>query len=175
MLFGWSAYLYASYPDTRQIDLTVISEKHDGRCTVRWQDPYHDGGRRRESAYRCDPDRDAVLKAPNYDPDTGYGWDTGFMFTEGRHRGDLEPSLEEAEPYALSDALVLIGLALIAVGLIGGTSAPRYAWPAYAPRPWHEHGSCTRPPTRRRGTTRRLATPCAWRGARCAASRSTRS
>ncbi|MFC9677371.1 hypothetical protein [Streptomyces sp. NPDC056949] len=43
------------------------------------------------------------------------------MFSEGRHRGDLEPSLEEAEPYALSDALVLIGLALIAVGLIGGT------------------------------------------------------
>ncbi|MFD5125138.1 hypothetical protein [Streptomyces sp. NPDC058385] len=120
LLFGWSAYLYASYPDTRQIDLTVISEKHDGRCTVRWQDPYHDGGRRRESAYQCDPDRDAVLKAPNYDPDTGYGWDTGFMFTEGPHRGDLEPSLEEAEPYALSDALVLIGLALIAVGLIGG-------------------------------------------------------
>lgn len=127
LLFGWSAYLYASYPETRQIDLTVISEKPDGRCTVRWKDPYTDGGRWRATAYRCDPDRDALLKAPNYDEDTGYGWDSGFMFTEGRHKGDLEPSLEEKEPYGLSDALVLIGLALTAVGLIGGTPTPRYA------------------------------------------------
>ncbi|WP_329452557.1 hypothetical protein OG894_37985 [Streptomyces sp. NBC_01724] len=122
LLFGWSAYLYASYPETRQIDLTVISEKPDGRCTVRWKDPYTDGGRWRATAYRCDPDRDALLKAPNYDEDTGYGWDSGFMFTEGRHKGDLEPSLEEKEPYGLSDALVLIGLALTAVGLIGGNA-----------------------------------------------------
>ncbi|MER7813326.1 hypothetical protein [Streptomyces sp900116325] len=120
LLFGWSAYLYASYPETRQIDLTVISEKPDGRCTVRWNDPYSDGGRWRETAYQCDPDRDALLKQPNYDEDTGYGWASGFMFTDGQHKGDLEPSLEEKEPYGLSDALVLIGLALIAVGLIGG-------------------------------------------------------
>ncbi|MFB6781819.1 hypothetical protein ACFCX0_31620 [Streptomyces sp. NPDC056352] len=120
LLFGWSAYLYASYPDTRQIDLTVISEKPDGRCTVRWNDPYSDGGRWRETTYQCDPDRGALLKPPNYDEDTGYGWDSGFMFTEGQHKGDLEPSLEDKEPYGLSDALVLIGLALIAVGLIGG-------------------------------------------------------
>jgi hypothetical protein len=42
------------------------------------------------------------------------------MFTEGRHKGELEPSAEEAEPYGLSDALMLIGLALIAAGLVGG-------------------------------------------------------
>lgn len=110
--------------------------------------PVQRRGRWRETAYQCDPDRDALLKPPNYDEDTGYGWDSGFMFTEGQHKGDLEPSLEEKEPYGLSDALVLIGLALITVGLIGGTSAPRYAWPAYAPRPWQWHGSCTRSPTR---------------------------
>ncbi|WP_406154284.1 hypothetical protein OG217_20645 [Streptomyces sp. NBC_01023] len=122
LVFGWSAYLYSTASSAiQQVDLTVISEKHDGQCTVRWKDPYHGGGRLRESAYHCDPDRDAILKAPGYDPDTGYGWDTGFIFTEGPHKGDLEPSqLDRTDPYALSDALVLIGLALIAVGLVGG-------------------------------------------------------
>jgi hypothetical protein len=61
-----------------------------------------------------------ALKPPNYNADTGYGWDSGFMFTEGRRKGELEPSAEEAEPYGLSDALMLTGLALIAVGLVGG-------------------------------------------------------
>ncbi|MFG3369639.1 hypothetical protein ACGF0K_32360 [Streptomyces sp. NPDC048156] len=120
VLFGWSAYLYESYPDTEQISLTVISEKPDGRCTVRWQDPYHDGGRRRETAYQCDPDRSALLKPTHSILGTDNGWESGFMFTEGRHKGDLEPSLDETDPYGLSDALVLIGLALIATGLIGG-------------------------------------------------------
>ncbi|MEV0092270.1 hypothetical protein [Streptomyces sp. NPDC050738] len=123
VVFGCSAYLYASYPDTRQTDLTVISEQHDGRCTVRWNDPYHDGGRQREGAYHCDPDRDALLKAPGYDPDTAYGWDTAFMYTEGPHKGDLEPSdLDEENRFALSDELVLLGVALIAIGLIGGNT-----------------------------------------------------
>ncbi|MFB7999800.1 hypothetical protein ACFC4G_44325 [Streptomyces sp. NPDC056002] len=120
VLFGWSAYLYAAYPDTQQISLTVISEKPDGRCTVRWKDPYHDGGRRRETAYQCDPDRSALLKPTHSILGTDHGWESGFMFTEGRHKGDLEPSLDETDPYGLSDALALIGLALIATGLIGG-------------------------------------------------------
>ncbi|MFB7715734.1 hypothetical protein [Streptomyces sp. NPDC056105] len=123
LLFGWSAYLYASYPETpetQQISLTVISEKPDGRCTVRWNDPYHDGGRQRETAYQCDPHRSALLKPTHSILGTDNGWESGFMFTEGQHKGDLEPSLDEADPYALSDALVLIGLALIATGLIGG-------------------------------------------------------
>ncbi|MFE6899889.1 hypothetical protein ACFVFJ_23825 [Streptomyces sp. NPDC057717] len=120
LLFGWSAYLYASYPETQQIDLTVIKEKADGRCTVRWEDPYHDGGRRREAAYQCDPDRGALLKPSHSILGTENGWETGFMFTEGQHKGDLEPSLDDRDPYALSDGLVLIGLALIAVGLVGG-------------------------------------------------------
>ncbi|MFF2508256.1 hypothetical protein ACFVTY_33560 [Streptomyces sp. NPDC058067] len=120
LLFGWSAYLYASYPETRQIDLTVISEKPDGRCTVRWKDPYSDGGRRREAAYLCDPGRDAVLKPSHSILGTENGWETGFMFTEGPHRGDLEPSLDEKDPYGLSETLVLFGLALLGVSLVGG-------------------------------------------------------
>ncbi|RVU28151.1 hypothetical protein EOT10_07830 [Streptomyces antnestii] len=120
LLFGWSAYLYASYPETRQIDLTVISEKPDGRCTVRWKDPYSDGGRRREATYLCDPGRGAVLKPSHSILGMENGWETGFMFTEGPHRGDLEPSLDEKDPYGLSDTLVLFGLALIGIGLVGG-------------------------------------------------------
>ncbi|MET9363550.1 hypothetical protein ABZX93_21925 [Streptomyces sp. NPDC006632] len=120
VLFGWSAYTYVTYPETRQIDLTVISEKPDGRCTVRWQDPYHDGGRSREAAYRCDPGRGEPLKPSSSASGTRNGWETGFMFTEGRHKGDLEPSPDDENPYALSDALMLSGLALIAVGLFGG-------------------------------------------------------
>lgn len=134
VLFGWSAYLYASYPATRQVDLTVISEKPDGRCTVRWKDPYQDGGHRRESAYRCDPDRGDVLKPSHSILGTENGWETGFMFTEGPHRGDLEPSLDESEPYALSDTLALAGLALIAVGLVGGNTRAATALTRARPR-----------------------------------------
>ncbi|MFJ9174886.1 hypothetical protein [Streptomyces sp. NPDC102360] len=134
VLFGWAAYLYASYPATRQIDLTVISEKPDGRCTVRWKDPYQDGDRRRESAYRCDPGRGDLLKPSHSILGAENGWETGFMFTEGRHRGDLEPSLDDSEPYALSDALVLAGLALIAVGLVGGNTRAATALTRARPR-----------------------------------------
>ncbi|NEB75358.1 hypothetical protein G3I40_08970 [Streptomyces sp. SID14478] len=120
LCIGWSAYLYATYPDTRQIDLTVISEKPDGRCTVRWKDPYRDKDRWRESAYLCSASRDASLKPSAYILGTAEGWDSGFMYTEGPHKGGLEPSLDEKNPYALSDTLVLIGLALTGTGLVGG-------------------------------------------------------
>ncbi|WP_394436600.1 hypothetical protein [Streptomyces sp. SGAir0957] len=118
VLFGWSAYLYWSYPDVKAVDLAVISEKDDGRCTVRWTDPYHDGGRRMEGAYRCDPDRDPSFKRTVYILGQADGYDTGFMYTEGPRKGHLEPA--DAEPYATSDVLLLFGIALIATGLVGG-------------------------------------------------------
>ncbi|MFI0238021.1 hypothetical protein [Streptomyces sp. NPDC016845] len=118
LLFGWAAYLYWSYPDVKVVDLAVISEKDDGRCTVRWTDPYHDGGRRMEGAYQCDPDRDPSFKRTVFILGQADGYDTGFMFTEGPRKGHLEPA--DADPYATSDLLLLFGVALTAVGLVGG-------------------------------------------------------
>ncbi|MCN9243613.1 hypothetical protein NGF19_22955 [Streptomyces sp. RY43-2] len=130
VLVAWSAALYAltpGYPDAQQIDLTVIDEKPDGTCTVRWTDPFDGNGRRREAAYHCDPDRSQLLKAPYYDEENGYGWETGFVIAEGPDKGELEPSSLDGDtedagdnPYALSDALGVIGLLLTAIGLVGG-------------------------------------------------------
>ncbi|MGD6740638.1 hypothetical protein ACOKM3_02210 [Streptomyces sp. BH106] len=127
VLVAWAALAHAlspGYPDTRMIELTVIDEKPDGTCTVRWDDPFTDWGTPREAAYRCDPDRDELFKAPQWDEETGYGVEDGFLYEEGPDKGELQPSdldpAEEKDPYALSDALVAIGLPLLAAGLVGG-------------------------------------------------------
>ncbi|MEU6389707.1 hypothetical protein [Streptomyces sp. NPDC046939] len=120
VLFGWAAYLYWSYPDVQRVELTVLSEKSDGRCTVRWDDPYHDGSRQMEGAYQCDASRGSSLKPTHSVLGTDAGWDTGYMYTEGPRKGHLEPADDDFEPYATSDMLVLSGVALIAVGLVGG-------------------------------------------------------
>ena len=125
MLFGCSAGLYAiqsdpEVPATRQIDLAVVDEKADGTCRVRWSDPYEK--KTREAQYHCDADRDDILKAPNYSDSRGYGWESGFMFTEGPDRGDLydfEASSEEQD-FTTSDTLLLLGVLLILIGLVGG-------------------------------------------------------
>ncbi|MFF9222174.1 hypothetical protein [Streptomyces viridosporus] len=75
VLFGASLAVYMTAPEdpeTKQIDLTVLSEKPDGSCTVSWADPY--AKVRRKGPYQCEPDRDPVLKGGAYDPDTGHGW-----------------------------------------------------------------------------------------------------
>lgn len=52
------------------------------------------------------------------DGSRGYGWETGFMLTEGPYRGDLE---DLAEPgLGPSDAFLLLGAPLVSLGLIGG-------------------------------------------------------
>ncbi|MEU5380605.1 MULTISPECIES: hypothetical protein [unclassified Streptomyces] len=125
MLFACSAGLYAiqsdpEVPATRQIDLAVVDEKADGTCRVRWNDPYEK--KTREAQYHCDAGRDDILKAPNYSDSRGYGWESGFMFTEGPDRGDLydfEASSEEQD-FTTSDTLLLPGVLLILIGLVGG-------------------------------------------------------
>ncbi|WP_445528752.1 helix-hairpin-helix domain-containing protein [Streptomyces cyslabdanicus] len=57
----WAA---PDYPELRQTELTVLDEKPDGKCRVRWTDPF--AHREREAPYQCDADRDEILKAPNY-------------------------------------------------------------------------------------------------------------
>ncbi|MGW9453373.1 hypothetical protein [Streptomyces sp. NPDC055632] len=119
VLFACSVGLYAAGPDlpeARQIDLTVLDEKPDGSCRVRWIDPYQK--RAREASYRCDPGRSDLLKAPEYPDSRGYGWASGFMLTEGPERGDLEELVEPGPGPA--DGLLVAGVLLVAVGLVGG-------------------------------------------------------
>lgn len=112
------------YPELRQIDLTVLDEKPDGRCTVRWTDPFEH--REREAPYLCDAGRSWRLKAPNYETDPGFGWDSGFVISEGPDKGELY-SLEEDDDdrqkqIDLSDTLVAVGLLLTIVALVGGST-----------------------------------------------------
>ncbi|MEV6955510.1 hypothetical protein [Streptomyces sp. NPDC051183] len=120
VFFTCSVGLYAAGSEmsaSRQIDLTVLEEEPDGSCRVRWIDPYQK--RAREAAYDCDADRADSLKAPQYPDSRGYGWATGFMFTEGPDRGELEDLGGESDLGA-SDVFLLLGAPLITLGLIGG-------------------------------------------------------
>ncbi|MGJ3558310.1 hypothetical protein ACR6C2_02340 [Streptomyces sp. INA 01156] len=123
-LIASSLGIYAATPEyleIQQIDLTVLDEKPDGQCTVRWMDPFEH--RQREAPYLCDAERDPILKAPHYDTDSGHGWESGFVIVEGAGKGELhslEQDEEVGERIGLSDALVTIGLLLTIVALVGG-------------------------------------------------------
>ncbi|MGW1549764.1 hypothetical protein [Streptomyces sp. NPDC002346] len=125
VLIACSVGLYMAapgYPELRQVDLTVLDEKPDGACTVRWTDPFEH--REREEPYLCDAERDPILKAPNYEPISGHGWDTGFVVAEGSDKGELHSLDEEGEGtdgrIELSDTLVAVGLLLTVIGVVGG-------------------------------------------------------
>ncbi|MGP3756333.1 hypothetical protein [Streptomyces sp. IBSNAI001] len=125
ILIGCSACVYLSVPDfpeLRQVDLTVLDEAPNGRCTVRWTDPFEH--REHEEPYMCDAERDPILKAPDYEAGSDRGWDTGFVVAEGADKGTLY-SLDEDdgatdERMGLSDTLAMVGILLTAVGLLGG-------------------------------------------------------
>lgn len=128
VFFVCSVGLYAvgsELSDARQIDLAVVEEKPDGSCRVRWFDPYQKEAR--EAPYHCDPDRSSTLKAPQFADSRGYGWETGFMRTEGPDRGNLE-DIAEAD-LGSPDVFLLLGVVLISLGLIGGNlrALPRAA------------------------------------------------
>ncbi|MFD0024594.1 hypothetical protein [Streptomyces sp. NPDC058382] len=125
LLIGCSAAVYVTVPDMpelRQVDLSVLEEAPDGACTVQWNDPFDH--HEHEAPYRCDADRDPILKAPAYDPESGHGWETGFVVAEGSDKGELyslgEDDDEAADRTDLSDRLVIIGLLLTITGLLGG-------------------------------------------------------
>ncbi|CAM5259474.1 hypothetical protein STENM327S_07120 [Streptomyces tendae] len=113
----WGCTQPRRLPEARQIDLTVLDEEPDGSCTVRWSDPYQK--REREASYQCDPGRSDLLKASQSSGSGGYGWESGFMFTEGPDRGNLE-DLSAGQDLERPDVFLLLGTSLIAVGLIGG-------------------------------------------------------
>lgn len=125
VLIGCSLAAYFAapgFPELRQVDLTVLDESADGACTVRWADPFGQG--EREGPYRCDAERDPILKAPYYDEGSGLGWDTDFVRAEGADRGELyELGQDDGEAdglLRLSDALVVAGVLVTIVGLVGG-------------------------------------------------------
>lgn len=91
-----------------QVDLTVISERADGRCEVRWTDPFD--GRTRTGPFHCHGNT-GLLK----------GWDTGFVVSYPPFKGDLyDENLRGTAAVSTTDVVGLSGLALIAVGLVGG-------------------------------------------------------
>ncbi|MYR41726.1 hypothetical protein [Streptomyces sp. SID5910] len=124
LLVGCAVGLYMAapeYPELKQVELTVLREAPDGTCTVRWTDPF--GAGERAAAHLCDADRDPLLKAPEYEPGTGLGWDTGFVRADGPRRGDLFSSQEYDDfdrSAGLTDALAAGGLLMTLVGVVGG-------------------------------------------------------
>ncbi|MFE9860781.1 hypothetical protein [Streptomyces sp. NPDC005780] len=95
--------------DDPQVDLTWISERADGGCNVRWTDPFD--GRTRTGAFPCH----------GYTGRPG-DWDTGFVVSYGPFKGDLyDAELRGTAAYPTTDGVGLGGLALAAVGLVGGT------------------------------------------------------
>lgn len=122
---GVAAYEATPYPELRQIGLTVLSEAPDGRCEVRWYDVY--ASRTREGAHRCDPDRDPLLKAPAYDPETGFGWDSGWLLAAGPRKGDLyAPEDYEDTGAAFGDHLIPVGAFVTYMGLLA--AGVRWRW-----------------------------------------------
>ncbi|MEU6846315.1 hypothetical protein ABZ930_31025 [Streptomyces sp. NPDC046716] len=131
VIFGVAFAVYATAPEdpeTKQVDLTVLSEKSDGSCTVSWADPY--AKERRKGHYRCDPDRDPVLKGGAWDPDTGHGWESGWMVTEGSDKGDLFVLGQNDAKYDRaidrSDHLVGLSIVVLIVGVVGGNIRSLY-------------------------------------------------
>ncbi len=172
VLFGLAAYAYTSYPETRQIDLTVLSEKPDGRCTVRWEDRSATGitgvraliGAIRTVTRLLKPSHD-ILGAVD-------GWESGFMFTEvgqgrvglaarrhGSQRAVRHPGPDRRGPDRRGTCR---GNIRSAMGVRG--AHPRTMARARALRD---------EPTRWSVTTNEPAMPCAGRGTRCAATGST--
>ncbi|MEU0085081.1 hypothetical protein [Streptomyces sp. NPDC006274] len=132
-----------------QIDLTVLSEEADGRCVVRWTDPFD--GRERTGPYHCDPGRSPLL----------HDWSTGFVVSYGPWKGDLyNADWEGTRANHANEAAGLTGLALTPLALIGGAvrrwtrrragdagaTAPHPGRVDLTKRPPHEAGVSARPP-----------------------------
>lgn len=93
-----------------QVDLTVTGERLDGRCLVRWTDPFD--GRTRTGPFHCQQ-LDGTLD----------GWETGFVVSYGPFKGDLYDSeLRGTSAVTLTDVVGLGGLGLTAIGVIGGVT-----------------------------------------------------
>ncbi|MFB7212235.1 hypothetical protein [Streptomyces sp. NPDC056255] len=92
------------------VDLTVTGDSTDGRCLVRWTDPFD--GRTRTGPFHCEGPRGPVE-----------GWKTGFVVSYRPFKGDLYDSeLRGTSAFTATDTAGLGGLALAAVGGVGGVT-----------------------------------------------------
>ncbi|MGW7632389.1 hypothetical protein ACMAVT_15310 [Streptomyces sp. FW42] len=109
------------HPELEQVELTVLEEEPDGTCAVRWTDPY--GAGQRTGPYRCDPDRDPLLKDTSEFEWGSPGWDIGHVAAQGDLKGELyDPDVETAadRAVAVSDALTVSGVLVTFAGLVCG-------------------------------------------------------
>ncbi|WP_405404042.1 hypothetical protein [Streptomyces sp. NBC_01104] len=106
--------------DDPQVDLTVIGQRADGRCDVRWTDPFD--GQPRTGPFHCHG-HTGLLK----------GWETGFVVSYPPFKGDLyDAEWRGTSAGTVTDGVGLGGLSLAAVGLGGGTiRVVRIRWRRY--------------------------------------------
>ncbi|WGD40956.1 hypothetical protein [Streptomyces cathayae] len=117
LLVGAGGYVSETATEIELVELVVLEEQSDGWCVVAWDDPWAGP---REGEYLCDPGRDPSLLGPPARGDGPEGWSTGWIEAEGPNRGDLTSVETWNDRMALSDALLLLGLLPVLVGLVGG-------------------------------------------------------
>ncbi|MCX4796527.1 hypothetical protein OG497_21120 [Streptomyces sp. NBC_01242] len=108
LLMALATWWSAASDDDPYVDLTVIGERGDGRCVVRWTDPF--GGQERTGLFHCARYRASVE-----------GYESGFAVSYPPFKGDLyDLELRGTPAFVVTDVVGFSGLALIAFGAVGG-------------------------------------------------------
>ncbi|WP_189960424.1 hypothetical protein [Streptomyces violascens] len=121
-LFTLGAYAQTSSQDDPLVDLTVLSERPDGSCTVSWTDPLDSG--LRTGPFHCDPNRDPSLKSRGAGGSSGgNGFEIGRVASHGLWKGRLYRPDEFGPDGAAYQVVVggeYFGLPLAGAGLVAG-------------------------------------------------------
>ncbi|WP_406382426.1 hypothetical protein [Streptomyces sp. NBC_01618] len=108
LLMALATWWSVTSDDDPYVDLTVIGERGDGRCVVRWTDPFD--GQERTGPFRCARYRASVE-----------GYESGFVVSYPPFKGDLYDSeLRGTSAFMVTDAVGFSGLALTAFVAVGG-------------------------------------------------------
>ncbi|MFJ1550755.1 hypothetical protein [Streptomyces sp. NPDC088246] len=108
LLMALATWWSAASDDDPYVGLTVIGERGDGRCAVRWTDPFD--GQERTGLFHCARYRASVE-----------GYESGFVVSYPPFKGDLYDSELRGTPaFMVTDVVGFSGLALIAFGAVGG-------------------------------------------------------
>ncbi|MFE3179343.1 hypothetical protein ACFXKR_00390 [Streptomyces violascens] len=118
-------YAQTSSPDDPLVDLTELSERPDGSCTVSWTDPLDVGLRTGPSP--CDPNRDPILKSREAGGSSGgNGFEIGRVASQGLWRGRLYGP-DEFGPDGAAHQVVVggehLGLPPAGAGLVAGAAS----------------------------------------------------
>ncbi|MFF2411324.1 hypothetical protein [Streptomyces sp. NPDC058092] len=110
LLMALATWWSAASDDDPYVDLTVIGERGDGRCAVRWTDPFD--GHERTGLFHCARYQASVE-----------GYESGFVVSYPPFKGDLYDSELRGTPaFMVTDVVGFSGLALIAFGAVGGVA-----------------------------------------------------